>query len=167
MNKFQALEKQVSELLELLDIFTGMNSNIEIQVVFQNILMQMVQIVGAEAVTIQVVDHKNRQIEATAVHGPSASSIQNLKLNQDEGIVGLVIRTGHVHRGPATVVNSNDRLDYFGRTVHIAARIQAKSKDGNIVIHKDLFDSDNIRLLLEQNNVHIQPFTETLIRNRK
>lgn len=52
MNKFQALEKQVSELLELLDIFTGMNSNIEIQVVFQNILMQMVQIVGAEAVTI-------------------------------------------------------------------------------------------------------------------
>ena len=67
-----------------------------------------------------------------------------------------------LHCGPAIVVNSNDRLDYFGRTVNIAARIQAKSKGGDIVIHKELFDSDNIHHLLEQNNVHIQPFTETL-----
>lgn len=97
MDQTKILEKRVDELLGLLEAFKEMNANIEIHNVFQNILLQMVQVVGAEAATLWVVDNENQQIEATAVHGPSASSIQNLKLKIDEGIVGQVIRTGNVH----------------------------------------------------------------------
>lgn len=54
MGKIQALEKQVSELLGLLDAFTEINANIEIQVVFQNILLQMVR-VGGPMITPHVI----------------------------------------------------------------------------------------------------------------
>lgn len=97
MDQIQVLENKVNELLSLLESFKEMNANFEIQDVFQNILVQMVQVVGAEAATLWVVDHEQGQIEATAVYGPSASSIRNLRLNKDEGIVGQVTRTGNVH----------------------------------------------------------------------
>ena len=48
----------------------------------------------------------------------------------------IVIKIG-VHHGPAIAVNSNDRLDYFGRTVNIAARIQPQSVSGDVVLTAD------------------------------
>ena len=39
-----------------------------------------------------------------------------------------------VHTGPSISVNLNDRLDYFGSTVNMAARLQGKSEGGDIVL---------------------------------
>ncbi len=50
----------------------------------------------------------------------------------------IVLKLG-VHRGPLIAVNSNDRLDYFGRTVNIAARAQQLSEGGDIVVTDELF----------------------------
>lgn len=67
-----------------------------------------------------------------------------------------------LYSGPAIVVNSNDQLDYFGRTVNIAARIQNKSIGGDIVVHKDYFADDKLRHYLEKNSEDIKPFKTVL-----
>ena len=48
----------------------------------------------------------------------------------------LVLRAG-VHRGPAIVVNANERLDYFGRTVNIAARLGHESRGADVVLMEE------------------------------
>jgi len=45
----------------------------------------------------------------------------------------IVIKLG-VHVGPAIIVTLNDRLDYFGSTVNLAARLQAMAKGGQVVL---------------------------------
>jgi putative nucleotidyltransferase with HDIG domain len=94
MENIQQLENKVKELVSLLEAFKQLNSNIEIQDVFQNILLQMVQVVGAEAGTLWVVDKEQEIITASAAYGPTASTILNIKLKKDEGIVGKVIESG-------------------------------------------------------------------------
>ena len=49
----------------------------------------------------------------------------------------LVIKIG-VHHGPMIAINANNRLDYFGRTVNIAARVQGESVGGDVVVTADL-----------------------------
>ncbi len=50
--------------------------------------------------------------------------LERLKqLNQELSEQQLVIKMG-IHNGGAIVVNMNDRIDFFGQTVNIAARIQ-------------------------------------------
>ena len=48
----------------------------------------------------------------------------------------LVIKLG-VHHGPVIAINANNRLDYFGRTVNIAARVQGESVGGDVVLTAD------------------------------
>lgn len=45
----------------------------------------------------------------------------------------LVLKVG-VHAGPCVVVTLNDRLDYFGSTVNMAARLQGQSAGDDIVL---------------------------------
>jgi class 3 adenylate cyclase len=45
----------------------------------------------------------------------------------------LVIKLG-LHAGPTIAVTLNDRLDYFGSTVNLAARLQAQSQGGDFVL---------------------------------
>lgn len=89
----------------------------------------------------------------------AALNIQkHLDAFNDEKKDNIVLKIG-VHSGPAIVVNSNDRLDYFGRTVNIAARIQNKSNGGDIVVHKNYLKSDTIRLLLEQKSINLESYS--------
>jgi class 3 adenylate cyclase len=45
----------------------------------------------------------------------------------------LVLKVG-IHAGPSVVVTLNDRLDYFGSTVNMAARLQGQSAGDDIVL---------------------------------
>ena len=45
----------------------------------------------------------------------------------------LVLKVG-VHAGPSVVVTLNDRLDYFGSTVNMAARLQGQSAGDDVVL---------------------------------
>ena len=51
----------------------------------------------------------------------------------------LVLKLG-IHAGPSVVVNLNDRLDYFGSTVNMAARLQGQSEGGDIVLSRAVAD---------------------------
>jgi class 3 adenylate cyclase len=49
------------------------------------------------------------------------------------GEVAIIVKLG-LHCGPCIAVTLNDRLDYFGRTVNLAARLQGESRGGDIVL---------------------------------
>ncbi len=48
------------------------------------------------------------------------------KLNAARGTQDLVLKVG-IHEGPCLAVMLNERQDYFGQTVNIAARVQGLS----------------------------------------
>ena len=67
-----------------------------------------------------------------------------------------------LHSGPVLAVNSNDRLDYFGRTVNIAARAVGVSNGGDIILTGEVWTSDAVRELVESQNLRSLHFQTTL-----
>ncbi|MGH6895679.1 MAG: adenylate/guanylate cyclase domain-containing protein [Geminicoccaceae bacterium] len=59
----------------------------------------------------------------------------------------ITIKLG-VHCGPCIAVTLNDRLDYFGSTVNLAARLQSESVGGDIVLSAEVFADPRVRELL-------------------
>ncbi len=59
----------------------------------------------------------------------------------------LVLKLG-IHAGPSVVVTLNDRLDYFGSTVNMAARLQGQSAGGDIVLSRSVADDPAVQPLL-------------------
>lgn len=74
---------------------------------------------------------------------------------------GIVIKIG-LHYGPAIAINSNDRLDYFGRTVNIAARIQGASKGDDIVMSGECFQRPAVREILRDASATVDRFQTNL-----
>ena len=60
----------------------------------------------------------------------------------------IVIKIG-LHNGAAIAVNANGQMDYFGRMVNIAARIQGLSEGGDIVMSRHLFEEPDIQAVLQ------------------
>lgn len=74
---------------------------------------------------------------AEAVRAALAMQQRVAGFNARQGSEALVIRMG-LHGGPCIAVTLNDRLDYFGSTVNLAARMQGQSGGGEIVISESL-----------------------------
>ena len=66
-----------------------------------------------------------------------------------------------LHKGPCIVVNLNDRLDYFGSTVNIAARLPAFSQGGELVFTEEINDDPEVQQFLAENIKlsALRPFT--------
>lgn len=94
MEKHKGLENKVNELTSLLEAFKQLNSNIALQEVFNNILVQTVTVVKAEAGTLWVIDKETEDVIASAAYGPATETILNVKMRKGEGIVGKVINSG-------------------------------------------------------------------------
>ncbi len=56
-----------------------------------------------------------------------------------------------MHKGPCIVVNLNDRLDYFGSTVNIAARLPALSQGGELVFTDEINNDPEVQQFLAEN----------------
>ena len=68
----------------------------------------------------------------------------------------LVLKLG-VHAGPVIAMTANDRLDYFGRTVNVAARLGDQSRGGDIVTLREVLDQASAR-----DDVAVEHFTRRL-----
>jgi class 3 adenylate cyclase len=66
------------------------------------------------------------------------------------GEPALWLKVG-LHKGPCIVVNLNERLDYFGSTVNIAARLPAFSQGGELIFTKEINDDPEVRQFLAEN----------------
>jgi class 3 adenylate cyclase len=60
----------------------------------------------------------------------------------------LTIKVG-LHEGPSIAVTLNGRLDYFGSTVNMAARLQGQSAGGDIVLSEAVAADPGVSTLLE------------------
>lgn len=69
-----------------------------------------------------------------------------------------------MHKGPCIVVNLNERLDYFGSTVNIAARLPAFSQGGELVFTEEINDDPEVQQFLADNTKpgSLIPFTENV-----
>lgn len=56
---------------------------------------------------------------------------------------GLRLKVG-LHEGPCLAVRANQRLDLFGSTVNLAARLQGQAKGGQVVLLESLFQHPDI-----------------------
>lgn len=78
---------------------------------------------------------------AVAAAGAMLDAIDGF--NRARGQEALVLKIG-VHRGPCIAVTSNDRLDYFGQTVNLAARIQALAEPEEVVVTDDVLRAEGV-----------------------
>src|SRR5450631_2639507 len=71
-------------------------------------------------------------------------SVRNLKTD-------LQIKIG-IHEGPCLAVTLNDRLDYFGQTVNVAARVQSLAESRAIFTTKSVVEDVQVSKMLEAGN---------------
>ncbi|MGL1934500.1 MAG: adenylate/guanylate cyclase domain-containing protein [Fibrobacterales bacterium] len=55
----------------------------------------------------------------------------------------IILKIG-IHRGASIVVTLNDRLDYFGQTVNVAARVQALADGGEICLTDSFYNAPGV-----------------------
>jgi class 3 adenylate cyclase len=71
------------------------------------------------------------------------------RLNVERGSNDLVVKIG-IHEGPCLAVMLNERQDYFGQTVNIAARVQSLSTSQEIHITAPVNDAPEVATILEK-----------------
>lgn len=64
------------------------------------------------------------------------------------GELGIGVKLG-IHEGPCLAVRANDRLDFFGTTVNLTARLQGQAKAGELVVMKEMAEIPAVAELLE------------------
>ena len=68
--------------------------------------------------------------------------------NEAHGETPVAIKLG-LHQGPCIVVTLNERLDYFGNTVNMAARLQSESRGEDIVLSREMAEDPTVAPLLK------------------
>jgi adenylate cyclase len=73
----------------------------------------------------------------------------------------LTLKIG-VHHGPAIAMTANDHLDYFGRTVNLAARVADQSRGGDVVILREVLDQADRSTFYGRDDITAESFTARL-----
>jgi class 3 adenylate cyclase len=66
----------------------------------------------------------------------------------------LILKIG-IHRGQSIAVTLNERLDYFGQTVNIAARVQGLAGPGEVYITQAVYDFPGVKEYLAGVNASV------------
>jgi class 3 adenylate cyclase len=75
-----------------------------------------------------------------------------------DGSMPLTLKAG-LHSGPCIAVTLNDRLDYFGSTVNMAARLEGLSTGSDVIISDTVFSDAEVRALISpENELQAAPF---------
>ncbi|MEO8434020.1 MAG: adenylate/guanylate cyclase domain-containing protein [Pyrinomonadaceae bacterium] len=73
--------------------------------------------------------------------------VQQTLASPPEGTQRLTLKAG-LHTGPCIAVTLNDRLDYFGSTVNMAARLEALSNGSDVIISAEVCADPEVKELL-------------------
>jgi class 3 adenylate cyclase len=80
---------------------------------------------------------------ADAVRAAIAMRDEIASFNRSQPNRELILKIG-IHKGAAIAVTLNDRLDYFGQTVNIAARVQNLADSDEIYISQDVREAAGV-----------------------
>jgi class 3 adenylate cyclase len=86
---------------------------------------------------------------------------QRALASPSDGSPPLQLKAG-LHTGPCIAVTLNDRLDYFGSTVNLAARLEALSHGCDVIISRSVFEDAQVRELLDSKRLSATEFDMTL-----
>jgi adenylate cyclase len=78
-----------------------------------------------------------------------------------EGSMPLSLKAG-LHTGPCIAVTLNDRLDYFGSTVNMAARLEGLSSGSDVIISGSVYEDGKVRELIESQGFVADEFDMSL-----
>jgi adenylate cyclase len=78
-----------------------------------------------------------------------------------DGSMPLTLKAG-LHTGPCIAVTLNDRLDYFGSTVNMAARLEGLSTGSDVIISGAVYDDAKVRKLIESQGLSAVEFDMAL-----
>jgi class 3 adenylate cyclase len=78
-----------------------------------------------------------------------------------DGSIPLKLKAG-LHTGPCIAVTLNDRLDYFGSTVNLAARLEGLSSGSDVIISRSVYEDTQVRELLESKKLSAEEFDMSL-----
>ena len=73
----------------------------------------------------------------------------------------IIVKVG-IHHGPCIAVSLNERIDYFGTTVNIAARVQGLSDGRDVMASGAIFGESNAAEFLREKGWASEPFTTSL-----
>lgn len=73
----------------------------------------------------------------------------------------IIVKVG-IHHGPCIAVTLNERIDYFGTTVNIAARVQGLSDGRDVMASGAIFGESNAAEYLRRKGWASEPFTTSL-----
>jgi len=115
--------------------------------------------VGAHEVLVQSIRHdielwQSSDAEISQFLLLTAQRIQDLKGD-------LLLKIG-IHEGPCLAVSLNDRQDYFGRTVNIAARVQGLATSRSIFATRRVVTDLEASKLLQLNGIAVTPEKRSL-----
>jgi class 3 adenylate cyclase len=79
------------------------------------------------------------------------------ELNEERGAEDLLLKIG-IHEGPCLAVTLNDRQDYFGQTVNIAARVQNLATSSSIYATGPVIGHPNSSRVLD--GAGLKPFAQ-------
>ena len=87
-------------------------------------------------------------------------------LNAERGTEDLVVKIG-IHEGPCLAVMLNERQDYFGQTVNIAARVQGLSTSQAIHVTGPVIEAPAVAAILDKAGDHADPEAGGAARHRR
>ncbi|MDZ4724657.1 MAG: DUF5939 domain-containing protein [Leptospira sp.] len=67
----------------------------------------------------------------------------------------IVLKIG-IHSGPSIAVTLNERLDYFGQIINIAARVQGVAEGEEICFTKEIYNFPGVQGLISPNNIKFE-----------
>jgi class 3 adenylate cyclase len=120
-----------------------LNAYIQVQRHFQHLLDATVRHNGAVTKTIGDAVMAAFLTSADAVRAALDMREAVDQLNRDRPQRDFVLKIG-VHRGASIAVTLNERLDYFGQTVNIAARVQNLADGDEICITEEVYGAPTV-----------------------
>jgi class 3 adenylate cyclase len=83
--------------------------------------------------------------------------VQQALAEPSDGGRPLQLKAG-LNTGPCIAVTLNDRLDYFGSTVNMAARLECLSSGSDVIISRSVYEDPRVQELIESDSFDAEPF---------
>jgi class 3 adenylate cyclase len=91
----------------------------------------------------------------------AVNSLAAIQTYNNQNGAALVLKMG-INAGPCIAVTLNERLDYFGTTVNLAARLEGQSRGNDVIISDTLAADPGVEELLRARAIQSEPLSVSL-----